>query len=140
MLLKDGCVTEKQIVVAKSAIWNLPICDVDRFELSPKVMGCIPREKMLEYCCIPITYDDYDPSVLLVVTDDLMDPKKAEELQSIVNSKILILFGTRTAILNKIEECYPAPKKEGAKATEGVLTAGGTEKIHPDKLCTCGRP
>ncbi len=129
LLLKDGCVTERQIVVAKSAIWNLPICDVDRFELSPKVMGCIPREKMLEYCCIPITYDDYDPSVLLVVTDDLMDPKKAEELQSIVNSKILILFGTRTAILNKIEECYPAPKKEDAKATEGVMAAGGTEEI-----------
>jgi enamine deaminase RidA (YjgF/YER057c/UK114 family) len=133
LLLEEGLVTETQMIMAKSAIWNVPYCEMERMPIDPKVTGCIPREKMIQYCCIPISFDKYDASVLCVVTDDLTDPGKAEELKNITNSEILFYFGKRTAILKKIEECYPKPNKEGALAAEtdpkDTTVSGGSDEI-----------
>ena len=130
LLMEEAGVKAEKLALTKSMVLGIPYCDVTRLKIDAEVLKLLSKEKAIKYCSIPICFDEYDSSVLRIVTDDPLDFMKTDDLRIITEHEVLFYLGTREGILGKIEECYSgaADRVNDSKATADVTDGSNAMK------------
>src|SRR3569832_2868113 len=98
-LIEKGLITEEDLAQALAEQFHLSYYPLDNFWMNPEFFKTIPVELMYRYPFVP--YGEKEGSVVILVSD----PTKMaamDELEWIVNKKIIFGISSRTALLEAL--------------------------------------
>lgn len=103
ILVKLGCVDDRDIVVALVIQCGLPYISVNKYKIDPEILKLIPAEVAREYHVIPL--DRIGDVVSVVMTNPLTDELR-EKLESITSCRVATFISTKSEIDDAILRSY----------------------------------
>lgn len=105
ILISRNIVSEKDIIVAKSELYNIPFIDIKNIGINPQAMTMLPQAVAQRFHAFPY---DYNPTLkqLSVVMMDPLDVGTLDFIELKSQCKVLPAFGIPQDIISTIAERY----------------------------------
>lgn len=109
ILIEEGYITEKDLMVVMSRQLNIPPIDLTKFKIDKMMMRLIPEKFVKQYCIVPISKIG---GTLMVAMTDPLNIFLMDDLKTLTNYKIEPVIATENDIKEAINKFYGVHAQE----------------------------
>ena len=103
ILIKEGIVTQKDLMILLSQELNIPPINLSRYKISPDVIKLIPRRIANQYCILPISTIG---NTLTLVMSDPLNIFAVDDIKMLTKYEIDTVLATESEIREAINSYY----------------------------------
>jgi hypothetical protein len=96
-------VNERDIALALSRLFNIPVIKVNSRRISSSVLNIIPVEVVSNHCFFPLEFD-HNEKRLVLVTHDPADLSVIVKLRGILSCEVTVYMGEESVVRDMIEQ------------------------------------
>ena len=124
ILVDNGYISEKDLMVVMSRQLNIPPIDLTKYKIDKVMMQLVPEKFVKQYCIVPISRIG---NTLMVVMADPLNIFLMDDLKMLTNFKIEPVMATENDIREAINKYYGVRTQEISNIIEGMPTTDDIE-------------
>ncbi|MFH1754007.1 MAG: GspE/PulE family protein [Candidatus Omnitrophota bacterium] len=117
ILIKEGLISEKNLMVVLSREFNVPPINLARYKIDPRIIKIIPESLAKQYVIMPVSEIG---NHLTVAIADPLNIFAIDDIKALTLHEIDLVISTERDIKEAIETYYRSEREEVSKLLEGA--------------------
>lgn len=133
ILIDQGYITQKSLVVAMSEQLNIPPIDLTKYRIDKELLKVIPEKAARQYSCLPLSRIG---NVITIAMSDPLNIFAVDDIKLLTRSKIDIAIASENEIKDAINFYYgsAAQTQEISKILEEVKPGDELEVVEEERI------